>query len=58
MNIPIEFFIIAAACIGATGGYLAAALCHRISRHRAALDGYNAARRYYERKYEPDTRRI
>lgn len=58
MNIPVEFFILAAACIGASIGYLGAFAVHRVSRHRAELDGYNAARRFYERKHNPDLRRI
>lgn len=58
MNIPVEFFIIAAACIGASIGYVTAAVFHSVKRHRAERDGYNAARLYYERKQNPDLRRI
>jgi hypothetical protein len=58
MNIPVEFFILAAAIIGASIGYITAAVFHRVKRHRAELDGYNAARRFYERKHQPGLRRI
>jgi|JFJP01.1.fsa_nt_gi hypothetical protein len=58
MKHPVEVYIAAAAIIGLVAGYVAAAVFHRVSRHRAELAGYNAARRFYERKADPDARRI
>lgn len=58
MNLPVEFYIIAACLCGAAVGYVVAAIFHGVKRHRAELDGYNAARRFYERKHQPDARRI
>ncbi len=58
MNIPIEVYIIAASLGGSAIGYVVAAIFHGVKRHRAELDGYNAARRFYERKLNPDARRI
>jgi hypothetical protein len=58
MNIPVEFFIIAAAIIGASIGFFACAFFIGGKRSRIERDTWNQARIYYERQSNPSARRI
>ena len=50
MNIPIEAYIIGASIIGASIGYLAAAILAGARRTRIERDTWNQARLFYERR--------
>lgn len=58
MNIPIEFFIVAAAVIGASIGFFACAFFIGAKRSRIERDTWNQARLFYERQSNPSARRI
>jgi hypothetical protein len=58
MNIPVEFFIIAAAVIGASIGFVVTAFFAGANRSRIERDTWNQARIYYERQSNPSARRI
>jgi len=58
MNIPVEFFIIAAAILGASIGFFACTFFIGAKRSRIERDTWNQARIYYERQSNPSARRI
>lgn len=58
MNIPVEFFILAASIIGASIGFLSCAFFIGAKRSRIERDTWNQARLFYERQSNPSARRI
>jgi ABC-type multidrug transport system permease subunit len=58
MNIPVEFFIIAAAVIGASISFVVTAFFVGAKRNRIERDTWNQARLFYERQSNPSARRI
>lgn len=58
MNIPVEFFILAASLIGAAIGFFTCAFFIGAKRSRVERDAWNQARLFYERQADPSARRI
>lgn len=52
MNIPIELFIVASSVIGCAVGFIGASLMASRKIQRTEADTWQAANRYYSRRYK------